>query len=150
MGLGALLGLEDWRTDSFFTALHLNYLEKKYWQTKFSISFPRLRPAAGYLHPNYVMSDRELLQLICAYRIFNENVELSLSTREPPKFRDHVATLGITSMSAGSKTNPGGYSNEHFSLEQFEVSDERSPEIIAEVLTKNKLEAVWKDWDKIF
>ena len=150
MGLGALLGLEDWRTDSFFTALHLNYLEKKFWQTKFSVSFPRLRPAAGYFHPNYAMSDRELLQLICAYRIFNENVELSLSTRESPKFRDHVAALGITSMSAGSKTNPGGYSHGNFSLEQFEISDERSPEIIAEVLNKNKLEAVWKDWDKIF
>jgi 2-iminoacetate synthase len=150
MGLGALLGLENWRTDSFFTALHLNYLEKKFWQTKFSVSFPRLRPAAGYFHPNYVMSDRELLQLICAYRIFNENLELSLSTRESPKFRDHVATLGITSMSAGSKTNPGGYSHGNFSLEQFEISDERSPEIIAEVLNKNKLEAVWKDWDKIF
>lgn len=82
MGLGVLIGLEDWRTDSFFTALHLAYLEKKYWATRYSISFPRLRPFSGGLTPKVVMSDRELVQLICAYRLFNQEVELSLSTRE--------------------------------------------------------------------
>src|SRR5690606_22709652 len=109
IGLGVLIGLEDWRTDSFFTALHLDYLEKTYWQSKYSISFPRLRPAEGLLEPKVEMNDRELVQLICAYRIFNEEVELSLSTRESEKFRNNIIQLGITSISAGSKTNPGGY-----------------------------------------
>ena len=77
MGLGVLIGLEDWRTDSFMCALHLNYLEKHFWKSKYSISFPRLRPFSGGLEPKVDMSDRELVQLICAYRIFDEEVELS-------------------------------------------------------------------------
>lgn len=147
IGLGVLIGLEDWRTDSFYTALHLNYLEKKYWQSKYSISFPRLRPFSGGLEPKVEMNDRELVQLICAYRLFNPEVELSISTREAPGFRDNVIKLGITAMSAGSKTNPGGYAVEPQSLEQFEISDERSPQQIARVITAQGYEPVWKDWD---
>lgn len=148
IGLGPLLGLEDWRTDCFFTAAHLTYLEKHYWKTKYSISFPRLRPFSGGLEPKVDMSDRELVQLICAYRIFNQEVELSLSTRESEKFRNHVIKLGITSISAGSKTNPGGYTVAKESLEQFEINDERSPEVIAEVIRQQGYEPVWKDWDQ--
>lgn len=147
MGLGVLIGLEDWRTDSFFTALHLNYLEKKYWKSKYSLSFPRLRPFSGGLEPKVEMSDKELVQLICAYRLFNEEVELSISTRESIVFRNHIINLGITSMSAGSKTNPGGYAVEPESLEQFEISDERSSKEIAEMLKQRGYEPVWKDWD---
>jgi 2-iminoacetate synthase len=147
MGLGILIGLEDWRTDCFFTALHLNYLEKKFWQTKYSISFPRLRPFSGGLEPKVEMNDRELVQLICAHRIFNEEVELSISTREHENFRNNIIKLGITSISAGSKTNPGGYSVDLESLEQFEVSDERSPKEIAEMIAKQGYYPVWKDWD---
>ncbi|WEA01554.1 2-iminoacetate synthase ThiH [Mucilaginibacter sp. SJ] len=147
MGLGVLIGLEDWRTDCFFTAMHLNYLEKKYWQTKYSLSFPRLRPFSGGLEPKVEMNDRELVQLICAYRLFNEEVELSISTRESANFRNNIIKLGITSISAGSKTNPGGYTVEPESLEQFEISDERSPAEIAEIIAKQGYEAVWKDWD---
>lgn len=148
MGLGVLLGLEDWRTDSFFTALHLNYLEIIYWQTKYSLSFPRLRPAEGYLQPKVEMSDKELVQLICAYRILNEEVELSISTRESQKFRDNIIKLGITSISAGSKTNPGGYAVAPESLEQFEISDERNPQEIAAMIKGQGYEPVWKDWDQ--
>jgi 2-iminoacetate synthase len=147
MGLGVLIGLEDWRTDSFFTALHLDYLEKNYWQTRYGLSFPRLRPFSGGLEPKVSMSDRELVQLICAYRIFNEEVELSLSTRESEKFRNHCIHLGVTSMSAGSKTNPGGYAVESESLEQFEICDERSPQAIAQMIRGGGYEVVWKDWD---
>lgn len=147
IGLGVLIGLEDWRTDSFFTALHLSYLEKQYWKTRYSISFPRLRPASGVLEPKVVMSDSELVQLICAYRIFNSEVELSLSTRESPVFRDNVIRLGITSLSAGSRTNPGGYTGVPESLEQFEISDERSPDEIAQMIRRQGYEVVWKDWD---
>lgn len=147
IGLGTLIGLEDWRTDSFFTALHLDYLERTYWKTKYTISFPRLRPFSGGLEPKVAMNDRELVQLICAYRIFNEEVELSISTRETESFRNNIIKLGITSMSAGSKTNPGGYTVEPQSLEQFEISDERSPKAIVEMLKGQDYEPVWKDWE---
>jgi 2-iminoacetate synthase len=150
IGLGVLIGLEDWRTDSFFTALHLNYLEKKYWQSKYSVSFPRLRPFSGGLEPKVNMSDRELVQLICAYRIFDEELELSVSTRESEKFRNNIVKLGITSMSAGSRTNPGGYVVEKESLEQFDTNDERSAEKIAAMIREQGYEPVWKDWDKNF
>jgi 2-iminoacetate synthase len=149
MGIGVLLGLEDWRTDSFFNALHLKYLEKTYWKTKYSISFPRLRPHVGGVEPKVDMSDRDLLQLICAYRLFDEEAELSLSTRESHAFRDNAFTLGITTMSAGSKTNPGGYAVEPESLEQFEIDDSRSPAEIADVIRRKGYEPVWKDWDKV-
>jgi 2-iminoacetate synthase len=156
IGLGVLIGLEDWRTDCFFTALHLDYLEKTYWQTKYSISFPRLRPIEVGTTENSLMksftafmTDKELVQLICAYRIFNEEVELSISTRENEKFRNHVIKLGITSMSAGSKTNPGGYIVEPQSLEQFEISDERSPAEISQIIKQQGYEPVWKDWDRV-
>lgn len=148
MGLGVLIGLEDWRTDSFFTAVHLDYLEKKYWQSKYSLSFPRLRPFSGGLEPKVEMSDRELVQLICAYRLWNQEAELSISTRESEVFRNNIIKLGITSMSAGSKTNPGGYTVEQESLEQFEISDERSPKVIAEIISAQGYEPVWKDWDQ--
>lgn len=150
MGLGVLIGLEDWRTDSFFTALHLQYLEKTYWKSRYSISFPRLRPFQGGLCPKVEMNDRELVQLICAYRLFNQEVELSLSTREHARFRDHVMQLGITTMSAGSRTNPGGYASAPQSLEQFEISDERSAQEIAEMISRKGYEPVWKDWDRAF
>ncbi|MBB6236953.1 2-iminoacetate synthase [Pedobacter sp. AK013] len=148
MGLGVLIGLEDWRTDSFFTALHLSYLEKQYWQSKFSISFPRLRPFSGGLEPKVAMNDKELVQLICAYRLFNSEVELSISTRETMAFRNQVIKLGITAISAGSKTNPGGYQVEPQSLEQFEISDERSAQEIAAMIRKQGYEPIWKDWDR--
>jgi len=147
IGLGVLIGLEDWRTDSFFTALHLDYLEKRYWQSKYSLSFPRLRPHSGGMEPKVEMNDRELVQLICAYRLFNQELELSISTRESPKFRNHIVKLGITAMSAGSKTNPGGYAVEPGSLEQFEISDERSPDEIARIIQMQGYQPIWKDWD---
>ncbi len=147
IGLGVLLGLEDWRVDSFFTALHLDYLEKTYWQTKYAVSFPRLRPAEGVLLPKMELRDKELAQLICAYRLFNGEIELSISTRENEKFRNNIIKLGITSISAGSKTNPGGYAVEPESLEQFAISDERTPAEIATMLKQNGYEPVWKDWD---
>jgi len=150
IGLGVLLGLEDWRTDSFFCALHLDYLQKTYWQTKYSISFPRIRPAEGVNISNYHISDKELVQLLCAYRLLNEDVEISISTRESELFRDHLIKLGTTTMSAGSKTNPGGYSVDEDSLEQFEISDERSAEEVASVIAASGYEPVWKDWDKVF
>jgi len=147
IGLGVLLGLEDWRVDSFFNALHIDYLQRQYWQTKYSVSFPRLRPAEGIIEPNFIMEDRDLLQLICAYRIWNEDLELSISTRENEIFRNHIIGLGATSMSAGSKTNPGGYAVDKQSLEQFETSDERSMDEVRAVIRQAGYDPVMKDWE---
>lgn len=146
IGIGTLLGLEDWRVDAFYTVLHLTYLEKKYYKTHYAISFPRLRPHAGQTLPPFNVTDHNLTQLICAYRLFNPEVELSLSTRESQHFRDHIIKLGITTLSAGSKTNPGGYTLNQDSLEQFEISDNRSPSQIQSMLTSQGYEVVWKNW----
>ena len=151
IGLGCLYGLsKEWRTDAFFSSIHLDYLEKKYWQTSFSMSFPRIRPCEGEVHPVVDLNDRDLVQLLCAFRIFNHELELSLSTRENPSLRENLLPLGITTMSAGSKTNPGGYSDEEDSLEQFSTSDRRGPFEIAEMLRNNGYEPVWKDWDSSY
>lgn len=146
IGLGALLGLEDWRTDSYFTAMHLEYLERTYWQTKFSVSFPRMRPYEGGEFSVHEMSEKDLLQLIFAWRIFRENLELSLSTRERAHFRDHALALGITTMSAASSTEPGGYAHPDSALEQFEIDDQRSVEQIVQAIRKKDLDPVFKDW----
>lgn len=150
IGLGVLLGLEDWRLDSFFNALHIDYLQKNYWKSKYSVSFPRLRPAEGIIEPNFIMSDRDLLQLIFAYRIWNEDLEISISTRENEKFRNNIISLGATSMSAASKTNPGGYAADKESLEQFETSDERSMDEIKNIIRKAGYDPVMKDWDVVY
>lgn len=147
IGLGVLLGLEDWRTDSFFCALHLHHLQKTYWKTKFSISFPRIRPAEGIGSIEHIIQDRDLVQLICAYRLFNEDIEISISTRESEKFRNNIIPLGVTTMSAGSKTNPGGYAVEPQALEQFEISDNRTVEAVAQMITNHQYDPIWKDWD---
>ncbi|MFC4666581.1 2-iminoacetate synthase ThiH [Falsiporphyromonas endometrii] len=147
IGIGALLGLENWRTDSFFTALHLRYMEQQYWRTKYSISLPRLRPAAGGWEPKDPIDDVGMFQLITAFRLFDPMVEISLSTREGSVFRDHAALIGITSMSAGSKTEPGGYAVDKSDLEQFIINDGRSPEEFAAAMRNLGYEPVWKDWD---
>ncbi len=151
IGLGCLLGLAEWRTDLFFLALHLRFLEKRYWRTRYSVSFPRLRPFEGEgQFPIEEIGDRDLVQAICAFRLLDPELELSLSTRESPRFRDHAARLGITSMSAGSKTNPGGYANGSDELEQFEIDDSRAPAEIERMLHSGGYEAVWKDWDPAY
>ena len=150
IGMGVLIGLEEWRTDTTMLALHLQYLRKRYWKTRYSVNFPRMRPSEGHFQPNVVISDRELAQLTFAFRIFDHDVDISYSTRECAALRNGMATLGVTSMSAGSKTDPGGYEVYPQSLEQFAVSDERTPAQVAADLRSAGYEAVWKDWDKVF
>lgn len=150
IGMGVLIGLEDWRADVTMLARHLRYLQKKYWRTRYSINFPRMRPSESGYRPNVVMNDKELAQLTFAFRLFDHDVDISYSTREYPHFRDNMLKLGVTSMSAGSQTEPGGYVSTPDALEQFEVSDDRHPEEVAEMIRKNGYDVVWKDWDAIF
>lgn len=150
IGLGALLGLEDWRGDVVMLARHLRYLQKKYWKSKYSVNFPRMRPSESGFEPKSIINDRQLAQLTFAFRIFDHDVDISYSTREDPKFRDNMATLGVTSMSAGSRTEPGGYTHPTEELEQFEVCDSRSPRDVYDAVVNVGYQPVFKDWDAIF
>ena len=148
IGLGALYGLSDWRADAWFVGLHQRYLENRYWRSRTSVSFPRLRPHQGVDSLELtVFTERDLVQAICAFRLLSQETELSLSTRESARFRNHAFRLGITAMSAGSRTNPGGYAQKPDSLEQFSVDDARSPAAVAAFLRGQSYEPVWKDWD---
>jgi 2-iminoacetate synthase len=147
IGLGALLGLNDWRVEGFFLALHADHLQRSWWRSQVAVSFPRLRPAAGGYAPRFPVTDRHLVQLLCALRLFLPDAGFTLSTREWPALRDCLIPLGITLMSAGSHTEPGGYARASAGDAQFKVSDDRSPEAVAEVLRLAGYEPVWKDWD---
>jgi 2-iminoacetate synthase len=151
IGMGALIGLEDWRTDVTMMAYHLRYLEKHYWRTQYSVNFPRMRPSEnGGFQPNVIMSDRELALATFAMRIFDPDVDISYSTRESPEMRNHMATLGVTTMSSESHTDPGGYCCYPSALEQFHVADSRrTPQVIADLKAMG-VEPVWKNWDRCF
>jgi 2-iminoacetate synthase len=171
LGVGALIGLSRWQDEAIALAAHLEHLFKHCWQAQITVSLPRLRPAAGEFHPLFSMTDRELVQLVCALRISFPQLGIVLSTRERASLRDSLASIGVTMMSAGSHTEPGGYTRqgrEHLhrtvrgrivapeyqdgedelATGQFEISDERSPAEIAAVLRSRGLEPVWKDWDQ--
>lgn len=151
IGMGVLVGLEEWRTDMTMMAYHLRYLQKTYWKTKYSVNFPRMRASEnGGFQPNVIMSDKELAQLTFAFRIFDHDVDISYSTREPAFIRDNMATLGVTTMSAESKTEPGGYYSYPKTLEQFHVSDERTVGEVVAALKSVGREPVFKDWDAAF
>lgn len=150
IGLGALLGLNNWRAEVFFLALHASYLLRKYWRSHVTVSFPRLRPAAGCYEPQAPVSDFSLVQMMTALRLLLPDVGLVLSTRESAELRNNLIPLGITSMSAGSRTEPGGYTNAGEAEAQFAVADERPPHAVADVIRKKGYEPVWKDWDPAF
>jgi 2-iminoacetate synthase len=177
LGIGALFGLADWRYEALSVAAHAQYLLRHCWKAQVTISLPRLRPCAGEFQPLTNFNDRELAQLICAFRLLLPDVGIVLSTREPARLRDGLVPIGITTMSAGSHTEPGGYTgagkdNIHQTVRgkivelaadssewapaanrqtnatgQFDIADERSPAEIAELITRLGYEPVWKDWD---
>lgn len=149
IGLGVLIGLsKNWRTDCYLLAAHLFYLQKTYWQSCYSLSFPRLRPCTGGIKPASILNESQLVQLICAFRLFAPDVEISLSTRESAFFRDHIIPIAINSVSAGSITQPGGYAdNVRPELKQFEPNDGRTPQQVAQSIKNIGLQPVWKDWD---
>ena len=150
INIGTLLGLSDWRTDCAFTGLHASYLVKKYWKSHICVSFPRLQTAEGGYTPESPVKDAELVQLICALRIWLPDAGIVLSTREPKTLRDNLLPLGITQMSAGSKTAPGGYTLKCKADNQFNISDSRTPEEVAHMIESHGYEPVWKDWDEAF
>ena len=152
IGLGVLLGLTDWRIETLALAEHAHYLIKRYWQSHVSFSFPRLRPAyeIGCSQFRHLLSDKNLVQMITALRLCFADAGLVLSTRERAELRDHLVKLGITKLSAGSKTNPGGYSGHSGAIEQFEIDDNRSPAHVAAMIKQQGFEPVWKDWDIAF
>lgn len=148
LGVGALFGLSEWRREAICVAAHAQYLMKRYWKTFVTVSFPRLRPAeyadATAKHP---LHDAELARMTCAFRLFLRDVGIVLSTREAPAFRDGMVQLGVTQMSAGSRTEPGGYSAPDKTGGQFHVEDSREPREIARVLRERGMDPVWKDWE---
>ena len=169
IGIGALFGLHDWREEAVALAAHLDHLLRTCWKAHFTVSFPRIRPAAGGFQPEHPLGDRDFVQLLCAFRLHFPRVGLVLSTREPPALRDAVAPLGITTMSAGSQIEPGGYTGQGrgdlpltvrgravacdtapdaLATEQFAASDRRSPQEVAARLRELGLDPVWKDWDR--
>jgi len=133
----------------FFTALHGAYLTRKFWRTQVTVSFPRLRQARSDYVPKYPVSDRQLALSICAMRLFLPRAGLLLSTREKPRLRDALLPVGITQMSAGSCTQPGGYARAESgaSQAQFEVSDDRSAEEVFAAIKSLGYDPAWKDWD---
>jgi 2-iminoacetate synthase len=171
LGVGALIGLSRWQDEAIALAAHLEYLFKRCWQAQITVSLPRLRPAAGGFHPLFSMTDRELVRLVCALRITFPQLGIVLSTRERASLRDSLASIGVTMMSAGSHTEPGGYTRQgrvhlhrtvrgrfvapeyqdgedELATGQFAISDDRSPLEIAAVLRCRGFEPVWKDWDQ--
>lgn len=168
IGIGALLGLNDWKKEAIALAAHANYLLKHCWKSQLTIAFPRLRPCSGEFQPRQTLSDATLVQLVTAFRIAFPDVGLVLSTRESVRLRDGLIPLGITLMSAGSHTEPGGYTgtgkgnlhltnrrgNDAFSKStnkgatgQFEIADDRRPDEVANSIRRLGYEPVWKDWD---
>lgn len=150
LGIGSLMGLNDFKFEVFAIALHLDYLMKKYWKAFYTVSFPRIRKSVSDFNIPFPVNDEDLILAICILRNVFEDIGLILSTREPPALRDSLIGVGITQMSAGSKTNPGGYSLNLNSENQFDVEDTRGLEEVIQAIRSRGYEAVLKDWDSSF
>ncbi|MBF7084654.1 2-iminoacetate synthase ThiH [Desulfallas sp. Bu1-1] len=149
VNLGALLGLHEWRSEAFFTGLHANYLQNRYPDVEVSMSPPRMRPHAGGTAPRVVVSDKNLVQYILAFRLFMPRGGITISTREGPELREHLIKLGATKMSAGSCTAVGGRTGAEKSTGQFDISDERDVAAMTRVIYSHGYQPVFKDWQSI-
>jgi 2-iminoacetate synthase len=150
LGIGALLGLHsDWRMEALALAAHARALVLRWWRCEVSVSLPRLRPAAGGFEPADPVGDPDFVQLLCALRLLLPDLGVSLSTREPAALRDALLRLGVTHLSAGSHTEPGGYASPSDAEPQFEISDTRSPAEVAAVLRAAGYDPVWTDWERV-
>jgi len=149
VNIGALLGLHDWRSEAFFTGLHAGYLQNKYTAAEISISLPRIRPHVGQFQPKCKVSDRNMVQIMLAMRLFMPRAGIAISTRERAEFRDNLIGLGVTKMSAGSSTEVGGHTLKEKSEGQFYISDCRSVEEIKQMIYRKGYQPVFKDWQAI-
>lgn len=147
VNIGALLGLDDWRKEAFFTAMHAKYLQSRYIDADISLSLPRIRPHLGEYEPPSIVEDRHLVQAITAFRLFLPRSGITLSTRERPEFRDNLIYLGVTKMSAGASTEVGGYSQCDAGTPQFDISDERSFAEVQKMIKDKGYQPVLKDWE---
>jgi 2-iminoacetate synthase len=146
LGIGALLGLAaDWRADVLAVAQHALWLQREYWRTEVTVALPRIKPSASGFAPLVAVTDAEYVQALSALRLAVPDAGIVLSTREAAPLRDGLARIAVTSMSAGSSTEPGGYLTPGRAQEQFRVSDERSPAQVAAMLESAGYEPVWKD-----
>ncbi len=150
LGIGALLGLYDWQVDGFWTAMHGRYLQKACWQSAVAISFPRLRHTPERFSIPHLVTDKEFVRLLLASRLFLPEAGFNLSTREPAVLRDNLIPLGLTHMSAGSSTRPGGYASHDETLEQFALEDTRKPPEVVAAIRRAGYDPVWKDFDFAF
>ncbi|WP_188207227.1 2-iminoacetate synthase ThiH [Alkalibacillus aidingensis] len=146
VNIAALLGLNDWRRESYITGLHAQYLQNKFLDVEVGVSFPRIRPSAGGFQPKVDVTDKNLVQAMLAFRIFQPRAGITVSTREAPEFRDQILSLGTTKMSAASSTVVGGYTEPDNTQSQFEISDERSVDEIKSLLLEQGYQPVVKDW----
>ena len=149
VGLGVLLGLSPWQKEIPKLIAHTRHLMKHYWQTQFTVSLPRLKPCASGFQAKYPVSDEEMAEIICTLRLQLPEVGLMLSTRERPELRNRLLKLGITHMSAGSRTEPGGYLHPNETGKQFELEDTRTPMEVATAIAQAGYEPVWKDWESV-
>jgi 2-iminoacetate synthase len=145
VNIGPLLGLADFRSEALWTAAHLKHLQNAYPGMELAVSLPRVRPLAGEFKPGFPVSDREYVQLLCAMRMAFPTVGITVSTRESSVFRNAIATLGVTRMSAGVSTAVGGHSEDP-STTQFEIADSRSVDEMRNDLMKLGLQPVMHDW----
>lgn len=150
IGIGALFGLhDDWRYEAIAVAAHARHLMKRHWRAQVNVSVPRMRPSASGFQPQALISDRELTQLLCALRLFLPDAGIVLSTREAAALRDGLFRIGVTHVSAGSHTEPGGYERPDEASGQFEIADLRSPREVARRLRELGYDPVWEDWARL-
>lgn len=143
--IGALLGLDFWRIEAFFTGIHALYLQKKYQKIEIAIAPPRIRPQLGGFEPTEYVNDKNVVQYITAFRLLMPNNGITVSSREHADFRDNLIKLGLTKMSAGVSTAVGGHSNKE-ETGQFDIADERSVDEITNALYQNGYQPIFKDW----
>lgn len=144
---GVLLGLAPLGLDALRLMAHIAYLQRTSWRSFISVGVPRLRSVPQGFEVPHPVSDRDLVQLILALRLAFPDLGITVSTRERPELRDRLSLIAATQLSAGSRTEPGGYRAPGVSGDQFRVFDERTPEQVADNLRLQGLDPVWKDWD---
>jgi len=149
VNVGALLGLTDFPRDAFFAAMHAKWLQDNYPEVEVGISLPRIQPQVGGFDASHPLNDKEFVQLLIAMRIFLPRLGIAVSTRENNLLRKNIIGLGVTRISAGSRTEVGGYTLEQKTSGQFETADKSSAEEIKRMICEKGYQPVAKDWQRL-